>query len=410
MRVALISEHASPLAAMGGVDAGGQNTHVAALAIALARRGHAVEVYTRRDARRPVSVPLADGVNVVHVPVGPAKPVPKDELLPFMGDFGRWLARRWAGSAGAPDVVHAHFWMSGLAALTATATSRIPIVLTYHALGTVKRRHQGEKDTSPETRLGLERTLGTRVDRVIAQCEDEVVELGRMGIARSDITIVPSGVDIERFAPGGPQAPPPPEGRTRVLSVGRLVERKGFEDLILALRALPDTELAIVGGPPEAELDTDPEAKRLRELAQRLGVADRLRLVGSVLPADMPSWYRSSDVVACAPWYEPFGLTPLEAMACGVPVVAYAVGGLAESVIDGVTGVLVGPRDVRGLVAALRGVLSDEMRRMSFASAAVDRVRSRYTWDRTAFDVERVYALVTGEEVLADGTLSEVPS
>jgi glycosyltransferase involved in cell wall biosynthesis len=124
----------------------------------------------------------------------------------------------------------------------------------------------------------------------------------------------------------------------------------------------------------------------------------------------MPAWYRSADVVACTPWYEPFGLTPLEAMACGVPVVAYAVGGLAESVIDGVTGVLVGPRDVRGLAGALRGVLTDEMRRMSFASAAVDRVRSRYTWERTAFDVERVYALVTGEEVLADGTLSEVSS
>src|SRR5688572_29680461 len=127
MRVAMVSEHASPLAAVGGADAGGQNIHVAALATALARRGHEVEIYTRRDAhRQPESVPLGDGVTVVHVPVGPAKFLPKDELLPFMGDFGRWLAGRWAGGT-APDVVHAHFWMSGLAALTATATSEIAV-------------------------------------------------------------------------------------------------------------------------------------------------------------------------------------------------------------------------------------------------------------------------------------------
>jgi glycosyltransferase involved in cell wall biosynthesis len=116
----------------------------------------------------------------------------------------------------------------------------------------------------------------------------------------------------------------------------------------------------------------------------------------------MPGWYRSADVVACAPWYEPFGLTPLEAMACGVPVVAYAVGGLAESIIDGVTGILVPPRDVRHLAASLRAVVGDEVRRMSYASAAVDRVRSRYTWERTAADIERVYASVTGEPVTAD--------
>src|SRR5688572_24196082 len=195
MRVALVSEHASPLAALGGVDAGGLNVHVGALATALARRGHEVEIFTRRDARRqPATVPLDNRTSVVHVPVGPAKYVPKDELLPFMGDFGRWLADRWADDASAPDVVHAHYWTSGLAALTATAASGIPVVLTYHVLGTVKRRHLGDKDTSPDTRLGLERTLGTKVNRIIAQSDDEVEEISRMGIARSDIAIVPSGV------------------------------------------------------------------------------------------------------------------------------------------------------------------------------------------------------------------------
>jgi len=400
----MVSEHASPLAMLGGVDAGGQNTHVAELAAALARRGHEVRVYTRRDsADAPQTVPFTEGVLVEHVPAGPAEPLPKDALLPHMGKFGRWLAARW-DNGFTPDVVHAHFWMSGLAALTATASRRIPVVVTFHALGSVKRRYQGAKDTSPETRVGLERELGLLADRVVAQGAEEVEELGRTGGPRTSIEVVPSGVNTELFQPTGPAAPAPPEGRQRILTVGRMVERKGFADLIQALRRLPGAELVIVGGPPADRLDTDPEATRLRALADRLKVGDRLRLLGAVPREDMPGWYRSADVVACTPWYEPFGLTPLEAMACGVPVVAYAVGGLAESVIDGVTGTLVPARDVRGLTVALRTVLADDVCRMSYASAAVDRVRSRYTWARTAAEIERVYTRV------ADPALTEVSS
>jgi glycosyltransferase involved in cell wall biosynthesis len=298
--------------------------------------------------------------------------------------------------------------MSGLAALTATASSRIPVVVTYHALGSVKRRFQGDRDTSPGTRLGLERELGHLADRIVAQCAEEVDELGRMGVPRGSIHTVPSGVNVDRFTPAGPRAERP--DRPRILSVGRMVERKGFADLIQALRLVPDAELVLIGGPPPDDLARDPVAAGLRRLAERRDVGDRVRMLGSVPREDMPGWYRSADVVACAPWYEPFGLTPLEAMACGVPVVAYAVGGLAESVIDGVTGTLVPPRDVRHLAAALRAVLGDEVRRMSYASAAVDRVRSRYTWERTAADVERVYASVTGEPVAAGGALTEVTS
>jgi len=411
LRIAMISEHASPLATPGGVDSGGQNTHVGELSRALARRGHDVRVYTRRDrADTPAQVPFHDGVTVVPVPAGPAVSLGKDELLPFMGDFGRWLAAEWGGGDFTPDVVHAHFWMSGLAALTATADSRIPVVVTFHALGAVKRRYQGGRDTSPDTRMGLERTLGTLADRVIAQCADEVAELGRLGVRRADTVVVPSGVDIERFTPVGPVAPRPTDGRLRILSVGRMVERKGFGDLIQALRRVPDAELVLAGGPPAEELSNDPEAMRLMALAEQAKVADRVRMVGAVDSQDMPALYRSADVVACTPWYEPFGLTPLEAMACGVPVVAYAVGGLAESVIDGVTGTLVQPRDVRALGAALRTLLADDVRRISYASAAADRVRSRYTWDRTAFDVERVYAAVTGVPLVTDDALTEVSS
>ena len=199
-RVAMVSEHASPLAALGGPDAGGQNVYVAQLAGHLVRRGHDVTVYTRRDdPRSPERVTTPDGFQVVHVPAGPAAPVPKDELPPYMPEFGAFLAREWATAP--PDVVHAHFWMSGWAALSGAYGLGIPVVQTYHALGTVKRRHQGAADTSPRDRVAIETVIGRECSRIIATCEDEVCELEAMGLSRRKISVVPCGVDPHRFTP-----------------------------------------------------------------------------------------------------------------------------------------------------------------------------------------------------------------
>ena len=278
MRIALISEHASPLAAIAGVDAGGQNVHVAELAAALHRQGHEVTVYTRRDAPDlPETVRTARGFAVVHVPAGPARHIPKDELLPYMRPFGQWLAARWA-AGGAPDIVHAHFWMSGVAAHVATGEVPAPVVQTFHALGSVKRRYQTTADTSPPVRVDTERRLALAAARVIAQCTDEVDELAALGVPRSKVSIVASGVDATRFTPVGRAAPRTP-GRRRILSVGRLVPRKGFDELVHVLPDLPDAEVVIAGGPP-GDLDTDPEARRLRSLATELGVGDRAVLSG----------------------------------------------------------------------------------------------------------------------------------
>jgi glycosyltransferase involved in cell wall biosynthesis len=394
----MISEHASPLAAIGGVDAGGQNLHVAELSAALAAAGHDVYVYTRRDSAEQSEVVRSDaGFTVVHVPAGPQRRLPKDELLPYMGEFGQWLAQRWTVGPWAPDVVHAHFWMSGLAALTARARYPVPVVQTYHALGVVKRRYQGAQDTSPAQRISYERILGKQVDQVIAQCSDELAELVAQGVPRRSIRLVPSGVDATRFTPAGPSAMPRRSGR--ILSVGRLVERKGYADLIEAMRLLPDAEAVIVGGPPAEGLADDPVAAHLRQLAEERGVADRIRLTGAVAREDMPQWYRSADLVACPAWYEPFGLTPLEAMACGVPVVAYAVGGLVDTVVDSVTGYLVPPRDHRALAKTLRELLADPVRRLEFGAAAVDRAAECYSWSRTADQLIAVYQQLSRVEV-----------
>jgi D-inositol-3-phosphate glycosyltransferase len=394
MRIAMISEHASPLAVLGGEDAGGQNTHVAELSAALVAAGHEVRVYTRRDAPDlPVTVRAPDGYDVVHVPAGPAEPVAKDALLPHMTEFGRWLVDRWRGGDWTPEVIHAHFWMSGLAALAAGRRTGVPVVQTYHALGTVKRRHQGVQDTSPARRVAYERELGRTVDRVIAQCRDEVGELVRMGVPRSRMTIIPSGVNLTTFAPLGPTADRD-EDRPRILTVGRLVERKGFQTVIRAMAFVPDAECVVVGGPPAGLLETDPYARRLRALAGSCGVADRVKLIGAVPREEMGRWYRSADLLVAAPWYEPFGLTPLEAMACGVPVIGTAVGGLIDTVRDGVTGDLVPARDPRALGAAIQGLLTDRIRRFGYAAAALDRARRRYSWAATADRLAEVYGEV----------------
>ncbi|WP_229397873.1 glycosyltransferase [Micromonospora okii] len=390
MRIAVVSEHASPLA-VGGGDVGEQGTHVAELAAALVGEGHDVRVYTRRDSPAlPDVVPAAGGYRVLHVPAGPARRVPRDELLPHMGEFGRWLAGQWRDGAWLPDVAHAHFWTSGLATVHAGRRAGVPVALTYHGLGTVRRRHQGARDTSPPGRVGYERALGRAVDRVVAQCQEEVGELVRLGVPRSRMVLVPSGVDERIFRPDGPAAPRHP-GRSRIVTVGRMVERKGFQEVVRALPAVPDAECVVVGGPPAEMLPADGFARRLTALAESCGVADRVKLLGGLPREELASWYRSADVVVTAPWYEPFGLTALEGMACGVPVIGTNVGGIADTVVDGLTGDLVPPRDPRALGMAIRRLLADNVRRFTYATAALDRIRSRYSWKRCAEQLGAVY-------------------
>ena len=382
MRVALVSEHASPLSVLGGVDAGGQNVHVAALGVELARLGADVVVHTRRDRPDlPRQVPLAPGVVVDHVDAGPPRSLPKDDLLPHMGAFAAELSRAWRHHR--PHVVHAHFWMSGCAAVAAAEPLGVPVVQTFHALGVVKRRHQGDKDTSPAVRQEVERVLLGQVERIVATCTDEVFELARLGADPERVKVVPCGVDLGLFRPTGPVERRRP-GCHRLVTVSRLVERKGVDDAIAAVARLPGTELVVAGGPEASRLDADSEARRLQELARRLGVGERVHLRGRVGRDHLPALLRSADAVVCVPWYEPFGIVPLEAMACGVPVVASAVGGMVDTVVDGVTGVHVPARSPERLAGVLRTLLDDPGRRRRLGRAGAARAAARYSWRRVA--------------------------
>jgi glycosyltransferase involved in cell wall biosynthesis len=397
VKIDMISEHASPLAALGGADAGGQNVHVAALAAALARRGHEVTVFTRRDSSRPPdAVPVAPGVTVQHVPAGPARPLPKDDLLRHMPAFAAWLAGRWREQP--PDVAHAHFWMSGFAAIWATIHGPVPVpvVQTFHALGSVKRRWQAEADTSPPQRLGIETTVAQQASAIIATCTDEVSELAAYGARPETMYVVPCGVDGDRFRPGPDTDPDTPRSPARVLSLGRLVPRKGNDTVIAAVAGVPGTELVIAGGPDPDQLHGDPEVARLCQVAEAHGVADRVCFTGRVPHEDVPALLGSADIVVSAPWYEPFGIVPVEAMACGKPVVVSAVGGHLDTVEDGVTGRLVPPRDSAALTAVLAQLLAEPGLRRKLGTAGAARA-ARYSWDRIAAETEAVYACV-GQE------------
>jgi glycosyltransferase involved in cell wall biosynthesis len=270
----------------------------------------------------------------------------------------------------------------------AATKTGVPVIQTFHALGTVKRRHQGGKDTSPPRRLALERWLCHTVDHVIATCSDEVRELSAMGLAPGRASVIPCGVDVTAFTP----LPLDPHPVPRLLVIGRLVERKGVGNVIEALSALPGVELLVAGGPDRSRLAADPEVSRLQALARSLGVADRVSFLGSVDRTEVPSLMGTVDVVVAVPWYEPFGIVPLEAMACGRPVVGSAVGGLLDTVQPGVTGELVPPRRPDLLASTLQRLLADPARRRAYGLAGRERAVSTYPWQQVAADTEEVYA------------------
>jgi len=390
LRLALISEHASPLAALGGEDSGGQNVYVAELARHLGARGHDVDVFTRRDSKLlPEVVHFDERVRVVNLSAGPAESVPKDELFPHMGKFRDAFYRFARRELAAYDLVHANFWMSGWVACEAKRDLGLPFAQTFHALGEIKKREQGDADTSPPERQATELRILEEADVVLATCPAEVEDLTILyGAQHSQLALVPCGVDVEKF-----RAVDRREARKElslaekptVVYVGRLVPRKGVDTLIEAFALLPgelDAQLVVVGGEPGVH--ESPEIKRLSALASKLGVKERVVFTGSRPQRDLYRYYGAADVSVTVPHYEPFGMTPLEAMACATPVIGSRVGGIKTSVADGKTGFLVPPKNAETLANRLLRLLSDENLRTRMGRAARRRIEEHYTWKRIA--------------------------
>lgn len=399
LRIALISEHASPLASLGSVDAGGQNTYVASIAKALAMQGHQVDVFTRRDDRdMPTVVDMRPGCRVIHVDAGPPSFVAKERMLELMPAFASRMAALMRHSVGY-DVVHANFFMSGWVGLRLQDEFDVPLVTTFHALGLVRREHQPD-DAFPASRIGIERVLMQRSDAVIAECPQDRLDMVRLYGADTDrLHTVACGIDREELAPVGRETARRHLGlhgdAFTVLQLGRMVPRKGIDNVIRALALLDaPARLLVVGGDADKGGSTAAEAKRLRRLALECGVRSRVDFIGQRSRADLRWWYSAADVFVSTPWYEPFGITPLEAMACALPVVGADVGGIKYSVVDGVTGLLVPPRDPRALASSLAYLGAHPEVARAMGLAGLRRVRTEFTWERIAAQLLDVYRAV----------------
>jgi glycosyltransferase involved in cell wall biosynthesis len=362
--------------------------YVAELSGAIARLHHDVTVYQRIDDSGWQRGLVPAGYDLVQLPEAPARRQTNGGWLPHLGVFARLLSQRLR-EGPPPDVVHAHYWTSGLVAALACRGMPVPVLHSFHGLGVVAHRHLGDTPLTSKQRVGVETTVSKTSACILTSSNEEQLELVKLGVQRSRIAMVPRGVDVNHFRPEGPKLTK--TRPHRIVAAGALQPHKGFTDLVTARPSLPDTELVIAGGPESTRLGEDPHARRLLELAAELGVADRVLLTGQVGRQQMPQLLRSADVVACAPWFDAFGTVALEAMGCGRPVVATAVGGLADAVVDGVTGSHVAPRKPRALSAALRELLGDPAWRSALGIAGRDRAVSRYSWDRVAMDVTRAY-------------------
>lgn len=387
MKIALVARHASASATSSDPYAAEQADHVAGLGKALAAQGHTVVIYARKDAPGlPERETLAQGLTVRYIKAGPAAPVPADELPKYVADIGRYLAARWKKDT--PDVVHAHHWTSGLAALLAAREQPVPIVASFGSLGTAEQRH-GVPGPQDGARIRMEQAIARSVAGVLAATSREVAELAAIGVPGSRVRVVPAGVDTARFCPDGPAAKR--HADVRLLHVGTLAEHQGLDMLIRALADLPGAELVIAGGPEPEELDSDINYKKLGKLAAALGVADRVTFTGHVPPKNLPALMRSADVFVSGSRYEPFGSAAICAMACGTPVVANPVGAYADAVVDGTTGLLLSAGRPEALVRRLREALAMPMKLTAFGIAAADRARSRYPWERIAAETVAAY-------------------
>jgi D-inositol-3-phosphate glycosyltransferase len=391
MRIALVSDPVIADDASIEVPSG-ENVGLTALAQALAGRGHEVTVYVPRGDQDPSGAVEASGGYVVHwVEVGPAARVQGQDPLPSVPAFRQALGAQWAKNR--PDVAHARSWVSGLACVAAARDCQVPMVQTFRGLGRTGRanlRHSPRLGVDVPPRRRLERALVHTVDRIVASCTNEVYELRQLGLRRGQARIVPSGVDTDRFRPEGPVAR---RGRrSRLLTVGGLDRHQGVDDIVQVLPALPEVELVVAGGRTADRTGQGPDAARIQRAAVRLGVMDRVVLLGPVSRQQLPALYRSADLVVQVPWDEAFGLAPLEAMACARPVVATAVGGHVDTVVAGVTGELTDSGDLTMLARCLRELLADPVRREGYGQAGADRAQARYRWERIAEETEQVYA------------------
>ncbi len=404
----MLSFHTCPLATLGGKDTGGMNVYVRDLTRELGRRGVGVDVFTRsQDEHVPhVLHDLGYGNRIVHIPAGPENPVDKASLIAFLPQFVEGI-REFSVSKGLTyDIIHAHYWLSGLAALQLRGEWNIPIIQMFHTLALMKNRvaREGEMLES-DARVMAETRLMQEADRIVASTQAELAQFQWLYHAGTEkVVVIPPGVDTSRFYPIAKDEAREfigiPLDRKMVLFVGRIEAIKGVEVLLEAfgkLSRLPfipqgSACLALIGGDADVSNERmDAEMARLQALPIVAELGRSIRFLGKRDQDTLPYYYSASDVVVVPSEYESFGLVALEAMACGTPVVASETGGLAFLIRDGETGFHVPAGNPDALVERIKQLLEDRELRKKLGRQASNYARS-FDWSLVADQILELYS------------------
>lgn len=409
-RIAFISDHASPLATIGGTDSGGQNIYVAQLAIHLQQLGYKIDIYTRKTEAKQKSIcNWLPGIRVIHVPAGPSVEVPKEALWPYMPAFAAFMRKFIKKNQINYALIHAHFWMSGWVATNLKQTLGIPFTITFHALGKVRLRHQKSKDKFPEERVQIEREIIQHADQIIAECPQDGADLFSLYNAPTENTsLVPCGFNPLEFEPVCSAVAREklclPQNVPILLQLGRMVPRKGIDNVIRALkylktrynRAYDKALLLVVGGnfkeeSNESSCPDKEEWLRLTDLTKRYNLENQVIFFGAKTREQLKLFYAAADVFVSTPWYEPFGITPLEAMACARPVIGSGVGGLKFTIKEGETGLLVPPKKPIHLARNLHYLFSHPQLMQNMGQNGLLRVHKYFTWEKVALKMDTIY-------------------
>lgn len=399
----MLSYHTCPLATLGGKDTGGMNVYVRELATVLGRMGIHVDVYTRsQDEHVPhVLHDLGYGNRVVHVPAGPEIPLAKLELTKYIPDFVEGVEKFVSSKCLEYDLIHSHYWMSGIAAKALITKWKIPVIHMFHTLGLMKQRiARSEEEAEGSYRVQGEGEVINFVDKIIAATQAELAQLLWLYNADTQkISIIPPGVDTSHFYPIADDEAKefigiPPCDRM-LLFVGRIEPLKGIDTLMQAIAILRERNqkvcLTVIGGDSEIWPEhSNDEMVRLQDLREQIGLNDLVAFIGKRGQDTLPYYYSAADAVVVPSFYESFGMVALEAMACGTPVVASQVGGLAFLVQDHKTGFTVPVDDPTALADRLSQLVEDDQLRERMGRESTKFARD-YDWEKIAIRVKELY-------------------
>jgi len=408
-RIAMLSVHTCPLATLGGKETGGMNVYVRDLSRELARRGIHVDVFTRsQNPHLPhIMHSLGETGRVIHIPTGPEEPYNKHKIVHYLPEFVDNVLAFAQREDITYDVIHSHYWLSGLAARElrdawSSPGQEVPIVQMFHTLGHIKNQIAAPSEREPQRRIDGETEIVCFADQIVAATPAEERQLVEYyGADRRKITIIPPGVDTELFHPHSPEEAKLRLGVTpcdrMLLFVGRIEPLKGLDTLIRAIACLnlsglkEPVRLAIIGGEPEASPDEmTAEMARVQALCDELCVGKLVVFLGKRSQDTLPYYYSSAEALVMPSHYESFGMVALEAMACGTPVVASQVGGLAYLVRNGETGYTVPDGDSDALCNCLTGLLGDVQLRWTLGRQAAEYAQN-YSWEKIAAQIVEVY-------------------